>query len=147
MQFTTKKLCQILGRDRKTQADDIATGYCSHVPDGNGNLRLWSFDEAALELNFLNLRSDHHTVRLAGFITSRLHRAMTAYPDADRLALVTMENGNRFGVPADSIDLTSGYSSGGAVRETLIVDVRNLRARVARMIEAAAQIVGDLDGE
>ncbi|WP_226663722.1 hypothetical protein [Alteriqipengyuania lutimaris] len=145
MQFTTKFTCQALDRDRKQQADDIATGHCGHVPDGGGNFRLWSADDVAAEQYFMDLRAEHYTVRLAGTLATRLRRAMTLHPDADQLALVTLDNGNRFAVPADQIDLTSGYSSGQPIREALIVDARNLRARVARLIEAAQQIVGEFD--
>lgn len=145
MQFTTKKVSQILGRDRKQQADDIATGHCAHVPDNGGNLRLWSKDDMAAELYFMDLREERYTVRIAGALASRLRRAMASHPKADRLALVTLDNGNRFAVPVESFDLASGYSSGSPIRDALIVDVRNLRARLARMIEAAAQVVGELD--
>lgn len=146
MLITTKTMCLIMGRDRKQQADDIATGHLAYVPDGGSNLRLWSVDgEMAVELFFTDLRKEKYTVRIAGMLASRLHRAMTAYPDADRIALVTLENGNRFGLPADQVDLTSGFSSGVPVRETLIVEVRNLRARITRMIEAASLIIGDAD--
>ena len=147
MQFTTKKTCEILGRDRKTQADDIATGHCGHIPDGNGNLRLWSRDDMACELYFMDLRAEHYTVRIAGGLTGRLRRGIEAAPEADRIALVTLTNGNRFALPADKIDLTSGYSSGAPVREAVIVDVRNLRSRIADMIDAARQIVGVFDEE
>ena len=147
MQFTTSKACQILGRDRKTQADDIATGHCGHVPAADGNFRLWSSDDMAGELWFMNLRADHYTVRIAGVLATRLRRAIEAHPEADQLTLATLENGNRFAAPTADLDLSSGYCSGGAVREALLVDVRNLRERVQRMIDAAAQIVGDPDGE
>ena len=145
MQFTTKFICRAFDRDRKQQADDIATGHCGHVPDGGGNLRLWSMDDALAELYFTDLRAEHHTVRLAGTLATRLRRAIEKHPEADRLALVTLENGNRFAIPADDIVLTSGFSSGACIREALLIDVRNLRARAARLIEAAQQIVGEAD--
>lgn len=148
MKITTKTLCSMMGRDRKRQADDIATKHCTYVPEGNGNLRLWSVEaDAPAELYFTCLRDDNYTVRVAGALASRLHRAMTAHPDADRIALVTLENGNRFGLPADQVNLASGFSSGVPVRETLIVDVRNLRSRIERMIEAAGLIIGESDDE
>lgn len=145
MQYTTKFICRALNRDRKQQADDIATGHCGHVPDGGGNLRLWSEDDVPPEIYFIDLRSEHHTVRMAGMFATRLRRAIAKYPEADRIALVTLENGNRFAASADEIDLTTGYSSGACIRETLVVDVRNLRARAACLIEAAQQIVGEAD--
>ena len=145
MQYTTKFICRAFDRDRKQQADDIATGHCGHVPDGGGNLRLWSMDDALAELYFIGKRDEHYTVRMAGELSTHLRRAIDKHPDADRLALVTLENGNRFAVPADEIDLTTGYSSGACIREALLIDVRNLRARAARVIEAAQQVVGEAD--
>lgn len=133
------------GFDRQKESDHFANG--GFRPEPTAGPPVYGVDELGPLDYQLTLRETGFPIKLAGAYASRLHRAITAHPDADRLALVTMENGNRFAVPAENIDLSSGYSSGGAVRETLIVDVRNLRARVARMIEAAAQIVGDPDGE
>jgi hypothetical protein len=68
-----------------------------------------------------------------------------AHPKADRLSLVTLENGNRFALPADKLELSTGYNSGGMVREALTVDVRNARARIARLIEADSLLVGEAE--
>jgi hypothetical protein len=138
---------QILGRDRKTQTDDIATGHCAYVPEAEGNLRLWSKEDMVAELYFMGLRAERYTVRIAGALASRLRRAMNDYPEAPLLALLTLENGNRLAMPIDRVDLLQGYNSGCTIRETLVVDVRNLRARLDRMIEAAGQIVGSLDDD
>lgn len=145
MEYTTKKVCEILDRDRKTQADDIATGHCGHVPEAVGSLRFWEQDDIAAERWFMDLRAEGYPVRIAGALASRLHSAMRLHPDAAQLALVTLENGNRFALPADTLDLTSGFTSGCAVREAVTVDVRNLRARVLRLIEADARRIGDRD--
>jgi hypothetical protein len=61
------------------------------------------------------------------------------------VTLVTLENGNRFALPAEKLDLSSGYNSGGLVREALTLDVRNLRARIERLIEADSMLVGEAD--
>lgn len=145
LEYTTKKVCQILDRDRKTQADDIATGHCGHVPEPIGNLRFWTLDDMAAERWFMDLRAEGYSVRIAGTFAARLREAIRLHPAADQLTLATLENGNRFALPADRLDLTSGFSSGGAVREATMVDVRNLRARVLRLIEADARRIGDRD--
>ena len=145
MHFTTKKVCEILDRDRKTQADDIATGHCGHVPEAVGSLRFWERDDIAAERWFMDLRAEGYPVRIAGALASRLRSAMRLHPDAAQLTLVTLGNGNRFALPADTLDLTGGFTSGCAVREASLVDVRNLRERVQSLIDVAAQLVGDRD--
>jgi hypothetical protein len=145
MRYTTKAACQLLGRDRKQQADDIATGHCGHVPPAVDGLRFWRGDDLAAERYFMELRAGGHSVKLAGQIATRLRRAMDDYPRASQLALVSHENGNRFAAPADTLDLSSGYHSGGNIREALTVDARNLRARVVRLIECREAIVGISD--
>lgn len=145
LEYTTKKVCEILDRDRKTQADDIATGHCGHVPEPIGNLRFWSMDDIAAERWFMDLRAEGYPIRLAGTFATRLGEAIRLHPDVDQLTLVTLNNGNRFALPTDKLDLTSGFTSGCAVREAVMVDVRNLRARVLRMIEADALRIGDRD--
>ena len=145
MQFTTKKVCEILDRDRKPQADDIATGHCGHVPEAVGSLRFWEQDDIAAERWFMDLRAEGYPVRIAGTLASRLREAIRLHPAADQLTLVTLNNGNRFALPADTLDLTGGFTSGCAVREAVMVDARNLRERVKSLIDAAALIVGDRD--
>lgn len=145
MEYTTKKVCEILDRDRKTQADDIATGHCGHVPEAVGSFRFWERDDIAAEQWFMDMRAEGYAVRIAGALASRLRSAMRLNPDAAQLTLVTLENGNRFALPSDTLDLTGGFTSGCAVREAVMVDARNLRERVQSLIEAAAQIVGDRD--
>lgn len=145
MQFTTKKVCEILDRDRKTQADDIATGHCGHVPEAVANLRIWERDDIAVERWFIDLRAEGYPVRIAGTLATRLREAMRLHPGSSQLTLTTLDNGNRFALATDKLDLSTGYNSGNAVREAIMVDVRNLRERVQRLIDAAAQIVGDRD--
>jgi hypothetical protein len=140
MSYTTRVACRLLGRDRKQQADDIATGYCGHVPEAVAGLRYWDRDDLAAERFFIDLRGDGHPVKLAGFIATRLRCAMRVHPDADQLSLVTLENGNRFALPTETVDLTGGWNSGGRVREAVIIDARNLRERIQEAIEADPQL-------
>jgi hypothetical protein len=112
------------------------------VPPAVDGLRFWHCDDLAAEQYFMDLRAGGHSVKMAGQIATRLRRAMDDYPRASQLALVSHENGNRFAAPAATLDLSSGYHSGGNIREALTVDVRNLRARVARLIEDREVIVG-----
>jgi hypothetical protein len=136
MRYTTKTACKILGRDRKQQADDIATGYCGHVPAASAGLRYWDHLDLAAELYFMELRRDAYSVRVAGAIATRLRLGMHAYPEADQLTLVRCENGNAFALPTDTLDLSTGWNSGAPVREALTIEVRNLKERVSRRIEA-----------
>ena len=145
MIFTTKAACQVLGRDRKQQADDIASGHCGHVPPACASLRYWEPDDLAAELFFIEQRGDGHSVRMSGTIATRLRTAMRQQPEVDQLTLVTLENGNRFALPADTVDLASGWTSGAPIREALTIDVRNLRARVQRRIDAHRELIGAVD--
>ena len=145
MIYTTRDACRLLGRDRKQQADDIATGHCGHVPEAVASLRYWNTDDLAAELFFMDQRADGHSVKMAGTIATRLRRAMSDVPNADQLTLVTLENGNRFGLPTATLDFSTGWNSGGAIREALIVDTRNLRARVQRLADHAGK--GRVDEE
>jgi hypothetical protein len=150
VKYNRKEACRILRQvhdnfDRQAESDKAAAGGYRPEPivgpPEYGDLELGVLDA------FLTKQRDGYPVRLAGDYARRLHCALTAHPEADRLALVTLENGNRFAMDADQIDLTSGFSSGGPVRETLIVDARNLRARIERMIEAVGLIIRDADDE
>jgi hypothetical protein len=143
MSYTTKVACRLLGRDRKQQADDIATGYCGHVPEAAAGLRFWDVDDLAAERFFMDLRACGYPVKLAGSIATRLRRAMREYPEADQLSMVALENGNRFALPTATLELTSGWSSGARVRDALIIDARNLRERMRRVIEASEPEVED----
>jgi hypothetical protein len=67
---------------------------------------------------------------------SRIRTAMLAAPEADQLMTVTLENGGTFTLDASTLDLSSGYSSGGYITNAFLFDVRNYRERVLRAIEA-----------
>ena len=145
--FTTKAADQILVRDRKQQSDDIATGHCGHVPPAVNGMRHWRTDDLAAELLFMDLRREGYSVKNAGLIATRLRTAMREHPEADQLTLVTMMNGNRFAVPTAGLDLANGWTSGGPVREALMIDVRNLRARVSQLVEAYEPVIGGSDDD
>jgi hypothetical protein len=147
MKFTNKKMCQILGRDRRTQSDDYATGECGYVPTPEQGFRFWTADDIVAELFFLDHREDGYTVKIAGRLATRLRDGMKAHPDADQLTILRLANGSTATLPTASLDLTSGYTSGSYVRTALTIDVRNYRERVQRLIEADAEIVGAGDDD
>ena len=146
--YSNKTVCRIMatahpGFDRRVQSDNYATGACKYQ-EGRPN-GFWAPDRMVGEDYFLTLRDDGWPVKLAGALATRLWAAIEAHPEADRIALVTLENGNRFALPADKLDLSNGYNSGGMVREALTVDVRNGRARIARLIETDSLLVGEAE--
>ena len=128
-------------------ADPVESAARSHVPGAVASLRYWEPDDLAAELFFMDQRGEGHSVKMAGTIATRLRRAMRDQPEANQLALVTLENGNRFALPASTLDLSTGWNSGAAIREALIVDTRNLRARIQRLIEADHKINGRVNEE
>jgi hypothetical protein len=150
IKYTRAEACRIMAQghckiDRQAESDMTAHGGFRPEPYA-GQVLYGEAELIALDRQ-LTRREEGLSVRVAGEEAARLHRAMTAHPDAERLALVTLLNGSRFALPADQVDLASGYSSGAPVREALFVDVRNLRARIVDMIEAAGRIVGEADDE
>jgi hypothetical protein len=141
MQTTFTKACAIAGYPAKNLIDDRVmirreTGGLDIVTTPTVGRPALDIDDVATLIRYAEMRSDGYPVKLAGTIAARLRTAMRDYPDADQLTLVTCENGNRFARPADELDLSTGYNSGAPVREALTVDVRNLRERVERAIEA-----------
>lgn len=142
---TNKKACQIIGWERKTQAGDLATGFCRFTPDTQDGFRLWDLDDMAAGLDFIDGRKAGQTVKLAGIAASRLRRGMLDHPTADQLTVLTLENGYTSIHPTASLDLSTGYVGGGYVATATMIDVRNLRARIQRAIDADAAIIGDHD--
>lgn len=145
MMFTTKAADQVLGRDRKQQEGDKATGHCGHLPKAVAGMCHWGPDDLAAELYFMDLRKDDHSVKLAGSIATRLRAAVRDNPHAEQITLVTMQNGNRFAVPTPDLDIANGWTSGGFIRDALTIDVRRLRARVQQLIEAYEPVIGGDD--
>jgi hypothetical protein len=148
MDYSNRDVVRILSSmhpafDRRVQSDNYSTGSCKYQ-EGRAN-GYWQPDRILVEDYFLTLRDEGWPVKLAGSLATRLWTALQDYPRADRLALVTMENSNRFAVLADKLDLASGYNSGGLLREALIIDVRNRRERIARLIETDASLVDEVE--
>lgn len=147
-QFYRKAACDIVKQahpsfDRQAENDQASAGGFRPEPFA-GQLRYGDPELIALD-HQQSLKAEGYSVRLAGDRATRLHRGIVANPEAERLALVTLDNGNRFAVNSDEFDLTTGYCSGSMIRESIIIDIRNLRARIARMIEDAAAVVGEPD--
>lgn len=143
--YSNKATCRLLagvhpGFDRRVQSDNYSTDACKYQEGRTGGF--WEADRIAIEHYFLTLRSESWPVKLAGAVASRLWDAIQANPSADQITLVSLTNGNRFAMPTDKLDLSSGFNSGSTVRDALTIDVRQLRARVARLIEAEAELVG-----
>jgi len=145
--ITKKKLPSLLRHlgfewDRKQQADDAANGARAFLPVGRDP---WTFDQAAVALFYLDQRKANHTVKVAGAAAARLLRGINDHPTADQLTALMLENGSTSIHPTASLDLSTGYVGGGFVATATMIDVRNLRARIQRAIDADAAIIGDDD--
>ncbi|BDI61808.1 hypothetical protein [Qipengyuania nanhaisediminis] len=146
--YTRPEACRIVAQghptfDRSTEGDQSRLGGYRPEPFA-GQLLYDARDLIALDYQ-QSLIAEGHKVKTAGALASRLRCAMRDYPEASLLALVTMENGNRVSLPFENVDLFEGYNSGAMTRETLVIDVRNLRVRADRLIAEAAKIVGEAD--
>lgn len=128
--------------DRKQQSDDVASGALGFYPAGRDP---WTFDQAAVALFYLDARKAGQTVKVAGALATRLHGGMLDHPSADQLTALTLENGSTSIMPTNGLDLASGYVGGGYVATATMIDVRNLRARLRRAIDADTAIIGDDD--
>jgi hypothetical protein len=145
MRATNKKACQLIGWDRKNQSDDVATGHCQFVPGTQDGFRFWDMDDLAVGQYYIFERRGGKTVKLAGQSATRLRCGMRDHPTADQLTVLTLENGSTSIHPTAALDLASGYVGGGFVATATLIDVRNLRARLQRAIDADAAIIGDDD--
>lgn len=128
--------------DRKTLADDKSTGALAFCPASEADTR-WSAERICAALFYLDSRRDGLTRELAGRLASKLWSGMEEYPGADQLTIVKLENGSTSILSTASLDLSTGFVSGGNVATALLIEVRGLRERVARAIDAAAALVGD----
>ena len=144
IKYTNKKACSILGWDRQTQGDDKSTGTLKFAPGSDFNY-FWSADHMAAALYYLEQRRSGLTVRVAGNSASRLFEGMLAHPDADQLTEIELENRSLSILPTPMLDLSTGQVSGGFVRVANMIDVRNLKNRLQRLIDADALVVGDRD--
>lgn len=144
MFYTNRKAAEILGRCRKTQNDDKKTGNLPFEPTANEGYR-WDPSRLVAARFYLDQRDAGLTVKLAGQAATRLWQGMLDYPEAEQLTVVTLENGSKSILPTVEVDLATGYLSGGYLAHALVIDVRNLRARVQRAIDADAAVIGDRD--
>jgi hypothetical protein len=146
MKMTLARACDHAGLDLKKTNDDRnilrrETGSDFLPAPVNGRTVCDRDDVAALDF-YAQQRNTGHPVKLAGVNASRLRDAMRADPDADQLTLVVQANGNHFACPTAGLDLSSGFHSGGCILTATMVDVRNLRDRVQRAVDAYEPVIG-----
>ncbi|MBA3511840.1 MAG: hypothetical protein H0T81_08045 [Sphingomonas sp.] len=145
--MTLAKACEgIAAYDLKKLSDDRTilrreTGEDFITPPELGRLNL-DLDDAAAVCGYADLRRAGYPVKLAGTIMSRVRTAMREYPEADQLTTVLLDNGFTFTLPSASLDLASGFNSGRYVVAATLIDVRNVRERVQRVIEAYEPGIG-----
>lgn len=151
MRFTYPKLCEIAGYDEKKLTDDRTilrrdTGKDFINAQGALGVPLVaSRDDVAATILYAVVRTAGQPVKLAGLMAARVREAMEAHPEADQLTIVTLENRFTFILPTDALDLRNGDTSGGKVVTATIVNVRNLRDRVQRAIDAYEPVIGAED--
>lgn len=141
MRMTLARGCEIaddyppshLIDERVTVRRECGHDFLTQVPAGKA--LVLDLDDAAALCGYADLRRAGYPVKLAGTITGRIRAAMRDYPDADQFVSVMLENGNTFTLPAEMLDLASGYNSGGYIVTATLIDVRNLRERVRRATE------------
>jgi hypothetical protein len=137
MNLTRERAAEIAAYKPKWLTDDSYILRKETGEDIIGDERkVLSVDDALILCGYADLRRAGYPVKLAGTIMSRIRTAMLANPEADTLVTVTLENGGTFTLDAGTVDLSSGYSSGGYVATTFLFHVRNYRERVRRAIEA-----------
>jgi len=140
MLMTIAKVAEDIARyDLKKLTDDRTilrreTGDDFLERETNGRLIL-NIDDAAVLCGYADLRRAGYPVKLAGTMMSRIRTAMLATPEADQLMTVTLENGGTFTLDASTLELGSGYNSGGYITNAFLFDVRNYRERVQRAID------------
>jgi hypothetical protein len=150
MLMTLAKACQIAAFPSKNLIDDRVlirreTGGLDIItPPAIGRPAL-DIDDAAALILYAEMRRAGQPVKVAGVFASRVRAAMRCYSDANQLVSVALENGNSFALPAEMLDLTTGYMSGHYLLTATLVDVRNLRARVRRSIDAYEPGIGAED--
>jgi hypothetical protein len=137
MLITREKAAEIAGYKPKWITDDSYILRKELGEDIFGDERkALSIDGGVVICGYVDLRNAGYPVKLAGTIMSRIRTAMLATPEADQLMTVTLENGGTFTLDAATLDLSSGYNSGGYITSALLFDVRNYRQRVQRAIDA-----------
>lgn len=141
MKMTFRKLCEYSGWDLKKAVDDRANG-ANFIELGENGRLVCDQDDCAAAIFYTDQRAAGQTVKVAGAAATRLRAVMREQPEADQLTMVSLENGSSFTLPTAGLDLSSGYNSGGYVRSAVMVDVRNLRARVRRAVDADEPVIG-----
>lgn len=129
--------------DRKMQADDKATGALTFCPTSRDADMRWSEDRMLAALAYLDWRRDGLKREVAGKLASILWTGIQAHPNADQLTIVKLENGSYSIHSTADLDLSTGYMSGGNVATAMMIEVRGLRERMTRAIDAAAILVGE----
>jgi hypothetical protein len=142
MNLTRERAAEIAAYKPKWLTDD---SYILRKETGEDILgderKVLTVDDALILCGYADLRRAGYPVKLAGAIMSRIRTAMLAAPEADQLMTVTLENGGTFTLDAATLDLTSGYNSGGYVTSAFLFDVRNYRQRVLRAINAYEPVI------
>lgn len=149
MLMTLNEACNTAGLDQKKLADDRTilrreTGADFLSPPTVGRTLCDRDDVAALVL-YAELWRARQPVKVAGLMASRVRDAMRIDPEADQLTVVTLTNGSTFTRATASLDIGSGFHSGGHILTATIVDARNLRDRVQRAIDAYQPVIGAVD--
>jgi hypothetical protein len=148
MRFTYAKLCEIAGYDEKKLTDDrtiLRRDTSVDFIKAQGALGvplIASRDDVAATILYAAVRDAGQPVKVAGLTAARVRDGMEAHPEADQLTTVTLENGLTFTQPTADLDLRSGFTSGANVITATMVDVRNLRDRVRRAVEAFEPVIG-----
>ena len=141
MLLTLPKVCEdIAVYDLKKLTDDRTilrreTGEDFITRPEFGRIVLDTDDAVALML-YAEMRRAGQPVKFAGVFASRLRAAMRAYPDEPQFTTVQLGNGSTFTLPTSMLDLSTGLNSGSYIVTATTVDVRNLRERIQRAIEA-----------
>jgi hypothetical protein len=146
MKMTLALACEIAGHDQKKLIDDRTIlrreKQCDFLSPPTNGRTICDHDDVVALLFYAEMLRIGQPVKVAGLNASRLRDAMRDDPDADQLTIVTHTNGNTFTRPTESLDLSSGYHSGGHVLTATTVDVRNLRDRVQRAADAYEPVIG-----
>ena len=146
MKMTLGRACEIAGRDQKKLIDDRTIlrreAGCDFLGSPINGRTICDRDDVVALTFYAEMLRTGQPVKLAGLNASRLREAMRDDPDADQLTIVTLANGSTFTRPTPTLDLSSGYHSGGHILSATTVDARNLRARVQRAIDAYEPVIG-----
>jgi hypothetical protein len=149
MLMTLAKACEIAGHGADKIIDDRTilrreADVDFLCPAENGRIICNRDDVAALIL-YAEMRRAGQPVKVAGITASRIRDGMRDYPEADQLTIVTFQNGLTTTLPSADLDLSTGYNSGSYLSTALLVDCRNLRARVQSAVDAFEPVIGAED--